>query len=103
MPTCYRAPTEQELAGAIAYCMSEFRECTDSEGNPVFRSEDLAEGLAFGHPDHGTFGPEMLQCARDTLPLHDTNHWLNLTARADRLRADEGMQPLYSTHWIAGR
>jgi hypothetical protein len=95
--TVYRAPTEQELAGAIAYCMSEFRERTDSEGSPVFRSEDLAEGLAFGHPDHGTFGPEMLQCARATLPLNDTNHWLTLAARADQLRADEGMQTLFTT------
>lgn len=93
----YRKPTEQELAGAIAYCMSEFRERTDAEGNPVLRSEDLAEGLAFGHPDHGAFGPEMLRCARKTLPMHDDRHWLTLTARADQLRADEGMPPLYGS------
>jgi hypothetical protein len=92
----HRIPTEQELAGALAYCAREFRPRTDDEGHAVIRSEDLAEGLAFSYPDHGTFGPEYLRAARDTLSMHDVDHWLHLAARADWLRSDEGMQPLYA-------
>ena len=95
--TIHRAPDEQELAGALAYCVVEFHPRTDDDGNAVIRSEDLAEGLAFGHSDNGAFGTEYLQAARRTLTMHDAAHWIALAARADRLRADEGMRPLYTT------
>jgi hypothetical protein len=95
MATRHRAPTEQELAGALSYCDHEYKPRVDDDGHAVIRSEDLAEGLAFGHPDHGTFGSMYLQAARETMAMHTSDHWLYLAARADRLRADEGMQPLY--------
>ncbi len=97
MPYTYRAPTEHELAGAMAYCAREFPPCTDADGNAAIRSEGLAEGLAFGLPDHGTFGTEYIRAARETIAMHSDDHWIGLAAWADRMRADQGMPPMYST------
>jgi hypothetical protein len=95
MPSTYRVPTEHELAGALAYCDREFSPCTDADGNAAIRSEDLAEGLAFGHPDRGTFGTEYIRAARETIAMHNNDHWIGIAACADRMRADQGMPPMY--------